>query len=751
MNKAWGIAIPGLLLVGAALLRIEDPAPIQNLRNLVFDNFQRMAPRAYDPTLPVRIAAIDEKSLEKFGQWPWSRATVAAVIDRLRDLGAAVVALDVLFAEPDRTSPGAMAAALPDDPALANIKAEMAKLPDPDQVLAASLAQMNSVVSFAYLSVDPKRIAAPLERKYDIIAQGAEDNAVVEAATFALGGEYYVASLPLFQKAATGIGAVNAGDADPDGIIRRVPLVVRVGDVLFPTLATEALYRAIGGNTPFIKLAGASGAFAFSAGKKTGAARMRIGQLIVEPTSNIQLLLYDTGVRPERYVSIADLFDPGFDASRVAGQIVLIGSTVEGLKDIKATPLSPFMPGVEIHAQILEQFLSGKYLTRPDLADGLEFVELIVFGILVIGFSSRAGALSGLLVVLIAIVAAFAISWTLYKDRGWEIDPLYPAATALVLFIATTTINFLRTEQDKARIRGTFSMYLSPAMVEQLAERPELAKLGGENRELTVMFSDIRGFTKLSEGLDPQELTHVINSFLTPMSKLIKDHQGTIDKYIGDCIMAFWNAPLDVPHHAREAVRTAVEMRRTLKRLNQQFAAEATAAGRKPVKLRAGVGLNTGIGCVGNMGSEERLAYSALGDTVNIASRLESLSPAYFVDLVLGEETAADVQDFALLELDQVKVKGKAIPIRIFTCLGTEGYAARPDYQTLRAQHDRMLEAYRRQDWEGAEIARDECLKVAPERLHPFYALYGTRIAEFILSPPGPGWDGVYVAQSKSG
>jgi len=287
--------------------------------------------------------------------------------------------------------------------------------------------------------------------------------------------------------------------------------------------------------------------------------------------------------------------------------------------------------------------------------------------------------------------------------------------------------------------------------VNRVAEHPELLKLGGENREITVMFTDIRGFTKLSEGLDPQGLTHVINAFLTPMSNLIKDHGGTIDKYIGDCIMAFWNAPLDVPHHAREAVRTAVEMRRTLKRLNEQFAAEAQTTGKEPVKLKAGVGLNTGIGCVGNMGSEQRFAYSALGDTVNTASRLESLSPAYFVDLVFSEQTAKDAADFALLELDQVKVKGKAIPIRLFTCLGFEAYAARPEYKALRERHERMLAAYRAQDWDGAEQARNACLEVAPERLRPFYGLYEKRIAEFRADPPGADWDGVYVAKSKTG
>ncbi|MES1151400.1 MAG: adenylate/guanylate cyclase domain-containing protein, partial [Dongia sp.] len=468
-----------------------------------------------------------------------------------------------------------------------------------------------------------------------------------------------------------------------------------------------------------------------------------------------ELLLHDTGHVPERFVSIADLFDPDFPRSKVEGQIVLVGTTVEGLKDIQTSPIEPRIAGVEVHAETIEQILEAASgvmtLQRPYWSDAAEITFLVVFGMVVIAFAYRAGAVVSVSIAVVALVIAIGGSWWMFKTRGWLVDPLYPAGTALVLVMVASTVTYIRTEREKRHIRGAFSMYLSPEMVERVAAHPEQLKLGGENREITVMFSDIRGFTKLSEGLDPQALTHVINAFLTPMSKLINDHSGTIDKYIGDCIMAFWNAPLDVPHHAREAVRTAVEMRRTLKRLNEQFAAEASAVGKEPVKIRAGVGLNTGIGCVGNMGSEHRIAYSALGDTVNTASRLESLSPAYFVDLVLSEETAKDAADFALLELDQVKVKGKAVPIRLFTCLGFEAYAARTEYQALRERHDRMLAAYRAQDWDGADQARNACLEVAPERLRPFYGLYEKRIAEFRADPPGADWDGVYVAKSKTG
>jgi adenylate cyclase len=762
MHKAWGIAIPGLLLIGAAMLRWQDPAPIQEIRNWVFDNYQRLQPRAYNPDLPVRIADIDEKALAKFGQWPWSRITVATVTDRLRELGAAVIAFDVLFAEPDRTSPQTVAASLPDEPNFQQAKVEMNALPDPDAILAKSIGQVPTALGFALLDYDPKRSEARPAPVGGFSTLG--DSPLYFAPTM----PHVVTALPILQATASGNGAVNAL-ADQDGVIRRVPLILgykpeAVGtapDALLPSLGLEAIRLAFQGRSFTIRSSHASSeTFASLVANGIGAIRIEGipeggPSIIIKTDRGGELLLHDTGHQDARFVSIADIFDPDFPRSKIEGQIVLVGTTVEGLKDIQTSPLEPRIAGVEVHAETIEQILEiamtgALPLVRPYWSDAAEKAFLIAFGLLVVGIANRAGAVLSVSVAVAALVIAFGGSWWLFTARGWLVDPLYPGGTGVALVMVASTITYIRTEREKRHIRGAFSMYLSPEMVERVAAHPELLKLGGENREITVMFSDIRGFTKLSEGLDPQALTHVINAFLTPMSKLINDHSGTIDKYIGDCIMAFWNAPLDVPHHAREAVRTAVEMRRTLKRLNEQFAAEAEA-GKEPVKIRAGVGLNTGIGCVGNMGSEHRIAYSALGDTVNTASRLESLSPAYFVDLVLSEETAKDAADFALLELDQVKVKGKAIPIRLFTCLGFEAYAARPEYKALRERHDRMLAAYRAQDWAGADQARNACLEVAPERLRPFYGLYEKRIAEFRADPPGAEWDGVYVAKSKTG
>jgi adenylate cyclase len=758
MHKAWGIAIPGLLLIGAAVLRMDDPAPIQAVRNFVFDNYQRLEPRPYDPDLPVRIADIDEKSLAKLGQWPWSRATVAKVVDRLAELGAAVVAFDVLFSEPDRTSPQAIAANLPDDPSFTEVKARMAELPDPDAQLAASLRRMPSVLGFALLGYDPQR---PQARPKPVGGFTAVGESPLD---FTVKLPYIVDALPQLQAAAVGNGAVNA-DPDVDGVIRRVPLIVNFGgddpnlqsspDALLPALSLEAIRVAFQSPSYTLRASGASGeAFAGQVANGIGAIRIEGTPIVIKTDRGGQLLLRDSGHQPKRFISIADLFDPNFPRSEVEGRIILVGTTVEGLKDIQTSPLEPRIAGVEIHAQAVEQIIEaamgqGLTLRRPYWSDLAEIAALIAFGALVIGLAYRAGAVPGIAVAALSVAAAFGGSWYLFKDSGLLVDPLYPAGTALILVMAATTVNFIRTEREKRFIRSAMARYVSPALVGRLT--PQNLKLGGEIRELTLMFTDIRGFTKLSEGLNPEELTRVINAFLTPMTDVILRNDGAIDKYIGDCIMAFWNAPVDIPSHGKQAMRAAFQMRAELAALNERFRQEAQLTGLTKVKIEAGIGLNSGLCCVGNMGSDQRFNYSALGDTVNLASRLEALSPAYKVDLVIGQETAGAAPEFALLELDQVRVKGKAIPVTIYTGLGDETVAATDSYRQLRTTHERMLAAYRAQDWDGALAALRECAEAAPGSLHGFYEVYAARIAEFRADPPGTGWDGVYVAKSKTG
>lgn len=759
MKRGWDLVLGAAILAGALALRWADPLPLQQLRYLTFDTYQRLQPRTYDPAIPVTIAAIDERALDEFGQWPWSRATLARIADRLTELGAAAIAFDVLFAEPDRTAPAALAANLPADPRYDAARAQLGALPDPDQEFAAALKRSPSVIAFAYsddfaLAAGPK-IAFPYSVAVLGVAGDREQQVALVASQVPNAPEA-ILPLPLFVEATHGMGEVHAGDPDPDGVVRRVPMVVAIGGDLYTTLAGDALRVGVGGQTAQVKLT-----------RDGDIDKMRIGEAIIPVDGRGQLLLYDTGPKAERYVSAAALFDDGFDAARVAGRIVLLGATVEGLKDIRATPLAPVMPGVEIHAQILEQILGNQFLRRSYDADDIEKIFLAVFGLVLLGFLYRRSAIGGAAVLAGAIAAAIAVSWWQFSRSGMLFDPIYPSLAAIIMFGCGTLVNYLRTESEKRHVRNAMARYLSPVLADRVSQHPDQLKLGGELRELTLMFSDIRGFTKISESLDPQALTGLINSFLTPMTQIIQDHDGFIDKYIGDCIMAFWNAPIDVASHSKKAILAAYGMRRELRRINRTFAAEAEKEDRPAVELKTGVGLNSGICCVGNMGSEQRLEYSVLGDAVNIASRLEALSPAYHVDLVIGEETASGAPSLALLELDQVRVKGKLLPIRIFTGLGDEDYAARPEFQNLAAAQERLLESYRDQDWDAAEAALAECRALAlalptdaqgelpgalpDDRLAAFYDLYAARIAAYRAAPPPKDWDGVFEAKSKAG
>ncbi|HEY1384914.1 MAG TPA: adenylate/guanylate cyclase domain-containing protein [Dongiaceae bacterium] len=739
MKRGWDLAVGAAILIGALALRAVDPLPLQQLRNLTFDSYQRLKPRTYDPAGPVVIAAIDEKALAKFGQWPWSRATLAQITDKLTEMGAVVVAFDVVFAEPDRTSPAIIVRTLPADPQYDAARRQLALLPDPDQQFAEALARSPSILAFAH-SNDPVLAQSQLNFPFGFSVKLPPGLDVDYAANKVQGGMYALLPLPLLMKSAQGMGDVHSGDLDPDGIVRRVPLAVSVGNKLYPTLAGDALRVGVGGQTAQVRLT-----------LDGHIDKMRIGEAIIPVNDRGELLLYDTGSVDERYVSLADLDDPAFRPGRISGHIVLIGSTVEGLKDIRATPLEPNMPAVEIHAQILEQILSNTYLTRPYNADDIEKWYLGGFGLVLMVFLYRRSAIAGTIVLAGAIAVTIGGSWWAFAEKGYLFDPIYPGLAAVVMFGSGTVINYLRVEREKRYVRTAMARYLSPVLADQVSQNPDRLKLGGELRELTLMFTDIRGFTHISESLDPQALTQLMNSFLTPMTRVIQDREGFIDKYIGDCIMAFWNAPIDVQSHEQKAILAAFDMRAELQRVNAMLKESAEKNDWPEVELKIGVGLNSGICCVGNMGSEQRLEYSVLGDTVNIASRLESLSPSYGVDLIIGEETASSAAEFALLELDRVRVKGRVLPIRIYTGLGGPTVADTPEFQNLKDVHDRLLSHYRTKDWDQAEVALAECRALAGERMGGFYDLYARRIAEYRVTPPPANWDGVYEAKTKAG
>jgi adenylate cyclase len=725
------------VVVAVGLYVVDDRAGlglVERLSTLCIDLYQRASPRPYVPA-PVRIVDIDDASLAEIGQWPWPRTQLARLVDKLTEAGAAVIAFDVVFAEPDRTSPAALTTMLgkagEDVAALAPL---IERLPDHDAVLAEAFKRTKVVAG-------------------EILTTGGETGPSPAKAGFAFAGDdplryvrqfdSAVGNLPALAGAAKGLGFLNH-QAEWDRVVRRVPLMLRLGDHPHPALAAEALRLAFDARSFIGKAAGANNESNF--GQATGLVSLKVGQVQIPVDSEGKIWLHYTPPMPERTISAKDILSGNFDPDRVDGHIVLIGATFAGGNDFVATPLTPVMGGVEVHAQIVEQVLQNWFLSRPDLASGAEIVFMVVVSLLLIVLLPRVGALWGAVIALAALAGAGAASWYAFTGLHLLLYPVYPALVITIVYGMASLLGYMRTEAQQRQVRSAFSRYMSPVLVDQLARNPDKLVLGGEMRTMTLMFCDIRGFTTISEGLSAQELTHFINRFLSPMTEIILEHRGTIDKYIGDCIMAFWNAPLDDPDHARNAVKAAQAMRRRLAELNAEWAKEAELTGRPFKPVRIGIGINTGECCVGNMGSDQRFDYSVLGDAVNLASRLEGLGKTYGVDLVLGETTGDMLPDWPLIELDLVAVKGKSKAVRIHTLLpDAEPAAAIPGVET----HTRLLTAYRTQDWAAAINLIEGAVADSARELAAVYELYRHRIEEFIESPPPANWDGVYVAKEK--
>jgi adenylate cyclase len=730
--------IPWVVLALALIVRAQDPAPVVQLRNLVFDSFQRLKPRAFDAEKsPVRIVDIDDASLEKLGQWPWPRTLVARLIDRLTEMGAAAIAFDVVFAEPDRTSPDRVLAQWPNSPEIAALRDALGQLPTHDAILARSIGHAPVVTAFILVDKQSPRVPAV---KGTFAVAGDDPRQFLPPHVGA------VTTLPELEAVAAGNGAIN-WIPDRDQVVRTVPLMFKLGDKLYPNLVMEALRVALQAKTYVVKSSGSSGETAF--GEHTGIVSVKVGDLVVPTDATGSMLVRFTPSYPQRYVPAWRVLEPDFKPDEIEGRIVFIGTSAAGLKDLRATPFAADTPGVEVHAQLVEQIVTGAFLERPDFAAAVELAFVLVIGAGLILLLTRIGAVWAGALGAGAVALACGVSWLAFERFGWMLDPVSPSIAALLVFLTGTVVVYLQSEYQRQQVRGAFSRYMSPALVERLAEHPEQLKLGGETRDMTIMFCDIRGFTTISEQYDAQGLTSMLNRFLTPMTELILDREGTIDKYMGDAIMAFWNAPLDDPDHADHACRTALAMIARLKELNGEWRKAAEAEGKPFHPINIGVGLNTGSCSVGNMGSDQRFDYSVIGDDVNLASRLEGQSKTYGVDIVVGENTRAKADGFAALELDLLRVKGKLKPVRIYSLLGDEAAGGTPEFAALAEIHDAMLEAYRTQQWDEAERLAGACRAKAEGRLDGLYALYLERIALYRREPPPAGWDGVTVALTK--
>jgi adenylate cyclase len=733
------IGFVSVLIAGAILLRYEDPFFVRALRLIAFDHFERLDPPKYDPSLPIRIVDIDDASLAKIGQWPWPRTTVRDLLAELAAKGAAVVAFDVLFAEPDRTSLESIVKQLPASEAAA-VTAAMAGRPSNDQQFAEELKHTPAVLSVV-LGQGP---TTTLEPKAGFAFGGDDPRPFLQAFDAA------TQNLPQFEDAAHGIGAFN-WVADRDQIVRRVALMFRLKDSFVPSLAAEALRVAQGASTYLLKASNASGETAF--GQSTGLNHIRIGDIAVPTDGAGGVLLKFRHYNKAEYIPAWKVLAGEVSQEDIEGRIILVGTSAPGLLDLRATPIDAAVPGIDIHAQVLEHLLTGSFLERPDYAVALEGFVILALGIMLAVVLPRVSAKASGAIGLLTIALVLLGGWAAFRYGNIFLDPSYPALFLGVLAAAITLYTYNTAEAQRAHIRSAFGQYLAPALVEQLAHSPEKLVLGGAERDLTILFSDVRGFTAISESYkdDPQGLTSLMNRLLTPLTNTVIDHEGTIDKYIGDAVMAFWNAPLDVPHHELSACAAALSMLERVEVLNRERQEEAASSRHRFLPFRIGIGLNTGRCVVGNLGSDLRFNYSVLGDPVNVASRLEGQTKYYGVPIIIGSKTGEKAKEkFAILELDLIAVKGKTEPETIYALLGDADVAGDARFQELRKLYSTMLYCYRSRDWEGALEAIELC-RAAEHNfgLAALFDLYRTRIEAFRETAPPKDWGGVFVAETK--
>jgi adenylate cyclase len=723
-----------LMLVAFAGLRLLDPVPIRELRIRTFDTFQLFDPRV-KKIKPVTIVDIDEKSLAKLGQWPWPRTTIADLIVNLTNLGAVVIAFDVVFSEPDRLNPDAAARTMRYiDEAT---RAKLRELPSNDQVFSDAISKSRVVLGETGLDtvrVEPDE-SLPLT---SFATLGRE----IDPKEFIYQFPGLLRNVPVIEKAAAGRGLITIVP-ERDGIIRRVPMVLQAQGNTMPSLSLEIL-RVVT-NTPTILVTS----------NDAGLKSIKLKGLEIPTDSNGRLWVHFARQDRDKtiYVSAADVLANTASPDKIKGKLVLIGTSAVGLNDIKTTPVSPAMPGVEIHAQVLESALTGGFVQQPNSGIALEFLAALVAGLFVIGFAPNLGPAR-----LVALGALFATgligtSWYAYQYQRQLLDFTYPLLSTTAIYLTLIFSGFVREQAQRRQIRSAFGQYLSPALVEQLAQSPEKLVLGGEEREMTILFSDVRGFTTISESFkhDPQGLTRLMNRFLTPLTNAILARKGTIDKYMGDAIMAFWNAPLDDKQHQLNACNAAVDMLEKIDELNKIREEEALEGGHAYLPLNVGVGLNTGVCVVGNMGSDLRFDYSVLGDSVNLASRLEGQTKEYGFPIIVGSRTALAVKDeFAILELDFIMVKGKKEPEVIYAIAGREDVAQSERFQRLRNLTIEMLACYRTRDWNGALAAIERGRKTDDAHsLELLYELYEERIKGYQQSPPPEDWNGAYQLLTK--
>lgn len=719
----------GLLFTLAFLLVIaggQRPTLLEKIELALYDQRLNFTLQANEDRRVV-IIDVDETSLASIGRWPWSRGTIAELVDVLFDeYEVALLGFDVLFSESyTRVEIADVEKLLKEGGGLAEVSV-LAGLSG-DAALSQRLSEHPVVLSMMFDQDDARVRMGALGDPIRLQGELPESAPLPRP-------KGYVANLPEFARHAEA-GFFDNPLVDLDGVYRRTPLLQYYQGDLYPSLAL-ALWQALVFSKDVLPVVESDITGRYQVLTALDAAGLHIP---VDPRGAM-LIPYRGGIGSFPYISASAVLDGSADPALLNGAIAIFGTSAAGLMDLRTTPVGHLYPGVEVHASILSAMLDQRFLYEPDFVKSLELVALLVCGLLLSLLLPYLSVLSGSLLSLFLMALVVTFNLHAFSQYQWVLPLATPLLLIVLLFMLLQTAGFFLEVRNRHNLARVFGQYVPPEIVRQLQESGQAIHLEGEARQMTVLFSDIRDFTSLSEDLSATQLARLINLYLSDMTAIIHRYQGTIDKYIGDAVMAFWGAPLQDQEHARHALQAALAMLDALPGINRALHAEGLPT------LSIGIGLSAGQMSVGNMGSSFRVAYTVMGDTVNLGARLEGLTKYYGVQLLVSEAVSQQASDYVYREVDRVRVKGKAKPVGVFQPMGMAAALTEDDLAWLQVYHA-ALEAYRQQRWQVAESGFAECQTLRPD--DKVSELYLQRVKQLAMTPPPADWDGVFDHQSK--
>lgn len=704
------------------------------------------------PSSKVVLAVIDEKSLDREGRWPWPRTKIAKLLDILSGDGAKVIGFDIGFWEPDENSnlkfirdfeQEIKSLPIDNEPINPWIQ-ERKREADNDRILAEAIKRSGARIvlgHFFHMSksvLDYELSKEEIEKRLELIADSRYpliqyEQPGIDLSDFLERLTAYApeSNLEILSRAAPSSGFINM-ESDTDGIIRRSWLIVTCDGELYAPMVIQSVRHYLDNRPMTVKAA------------IYGIEGIRIGDTFIPTDQNGRMMINYLG--PEKtfhHYSITDILNRRFPEGTFADKIVLVGGTAIGLGDMRNTPFSSTgeYAGVEVQANVVDNILTRSFLHKTTWSGIYDIFTIIILALLMGIVLPRLHAVKGILFSIALFALHILISGWFFNQFGFLVNIVYPLLTIVALYTSLTLFYYITEERERKKIRGAFSYYVSSSVVNEMLKSPERLKLGGDKKDLSVLFSDIRGFTTISEGLAPEDLVHVLNEYLTVMTDIVFKYDGTLDKYIGDALMAVYGAPLDQPDHPSRACRSALDMIDALKDLNGKWAKE----GKKPLNI--GIGINTGLMMVGNMGSDQRFDYTVMGDAVNLCSRLEGANKAYRTNILISDSTYKRVRDeFECMELDSVRVKGRHLPIIIYQLMGEKGYVPKESMEVMQYFHH-GLQLYKEQKW-------DKAIEMFQKVFHMDNSVYPAKIyihraTELRSHPPGPDWDGVFEMDTK--